>query len=91
MFTLILSRTTFIRVRKGVKSCDIERVYLCPRPADLFEGQILQLPKKPMCMYRVGAGESYLSIADKFSVSEEEIKRVNGDKQLYPTCKIYIP
>jgi hypothetical protein len=30
-------------------------------------------------------------LADKFGVSEGELKQINGDKVLYPTCKLFVP
>jgi hypothetical protein len=91
MFTLVLSRSAYFRVSKGVTACDIENNFSCPVRVKADEGRIVPLPKTPYKLYRVEAGDSYLKLAEKFKVNAEELKKINGDKPLYPTCRIYIP
>jgi LysM repeat protein len=91
MFTLILARCGYVRVREGVNSKDIERVYLCNVQANAKVGDIIKIPKEPKKIYFAQVGETYFTIAKKFGIEEQALRQENGDKIVYPTCKIYLP
>ena len=91
MFTLYLERGSYIRVRGGVQKCDIEREFSFPVNAEVFEGAIITVLPEPQDYCFARPFESYASIAEREGVSEEELKKLNGNSPLYPSKKVWLP
>lgn len=89
MFTLTLDRAEYLRVRAGVTAERIGREFSCPVPAAVTAGDIVRIPARPMRVYVATVGDGYAKIAARLGVDEAELRLVNADKAVYPTCKIY--
>ena len=91
MILLVLERGAYLRVRKGVKKRDIEREFGFPVNAEVSEGGIIPVLAKPGGFCYALAGDSYFTIARREGVDEQELKSLNGNAELYPTKKVWIP
>ena len=89
MFTLATDNAKFLRVRRGASASELEAQLSRP-VGDIFTGAIVERGEK-LFPYRAKPLETYLTIAEKFGVSEDELKSINFFRQIYPTCKIYVP
>lgn len=85
---LCTDKSRFYRVKRGQSGRLVEETLGIPA-ACAFAGEIIPLDE--YIRYSVQPFETYASIAEKFSISEEKLKRLNGGKILYPTCKIFVP
>lgn len=90
MFALKLARCGYLRVRKGVTAVEIEAAFCCP-VGEACSGQIIKIPSIPLKVIRAEVGDDYKKIAEKHCLDEEELKKLNGNKPVYPTKKIYLP
>lgn len=91
MFTLILERGRYIRVRGNVRKCDIEREFCFPVNTEVFEGAIIPVLPEPQGYCYAQPCDSYASVAEREGVSEEELKKLNGGSPVYPSKKIWLP
>lgn len=91
MFTLYLERGRYIRVRSGVERCDIECVFCFPVHAEVFAGAIIAVLPKPNGFCYAEPCDSYLTIAQREGVDEEELKKLNASTPLYPSKKVWLP
>ena len=91
MFLLYLERSGFIRVRKGVKRCDIERTFCFPVNAEVYNGAVIPVLPEPKGYCYALPCDDYASIASREGVEEEELKKLNGNAPVYPTKKIWLP
>ena len=91
MYELKLARPPLYRVKRGQTSEQISRVFGCPVPEDAQCGDIIAIYSGPFKVYSARVGENYSSIAAKINVAEERLKKINGGKAVYPTCKLIIP
>lgn len=89
MFTLVTDNAKFLRMRRGASKTQLEARLSRP-VGNVFTGAIVERGEE-LSTYKVKPLETYFSIAEKFGVSEEELKSVNFSRQIYPTCKIYVP
>lgn len=89
MFTLVTDRSRFFRVKRGQSDRDIENTLSVPARG-AFVGAILSC-KGEYILYVAGPVDSYKSVAEKFGVSGEELKNINGYRTVYPTCRLFIP
>ena len=80
MFTLILERGSYIRVRGNVKKCDIEREFSFSVNAEVFEGAIIAVLPQPQGYCYARPCDSYASIAEREGVGEEELKKLHSDE-----------
>jgi acetone carboxylase gamma subunit len=88
MFLLQLSKSKYIRVRKGVNANEIQENFNLP-VSNVYEGQIIKLPKIDYKIYLCVPNDTYEKISKKLCVDCERLIEVNGNKPLYPFCKIY--
>lgn len=88
MHKLQLERCAFYRIKRGQTSRQIEKVLSVPVNS-CFEGAVIALEN--CTVYIVQPFETYSAIAAKFGKEEANIKNFNGDRPLYPSCKIFIP
>ena len=89
MFSLILERGKFLRVRKGVTEKDVSAVFNCPADK-IFCGAIIELtPPKRHCFAL--AGDTYATISEREGVDENRLREINGARTVYPTLKIWLP
>lgn len=91
MFTLVLERSGFVRVRRGVTAAEVEKTFSCPVAGALRAGSLVKITPYPLKEYCVGVGETYSSVASKAGIDAERLKKINGGRALYPTVKIYLP
>ena len=89
MFTLVTDKSRFFKVKHGQSGGEVERA-LCMPVSDVFAGKIIERGQ-PLAPYTVKPLESYKTVAAKFGITEEELKRINSNKPLYPTCRLYVP
>ena len=85
---LQLETARFYRVKRGQTARQIEKVLNIPANC-CFEGAIIVVEK--CTPYVVQPFETYASIAKKFRTEEAALKKFNGNRPLYPACKIFIP
>ena len=85
---LILDRRQFYRVKRGQTAREVEKTLAHPAN-DCFSGAVIA--KESCNPYTVQPFETYSSIAAKYSLDGEELKKFNGDRPLYPSCRIFIP
>ena len=88
MQMLQLDRSRFYRVKKGQTSKQIEKVLFVPANC-CFEGAVISVEN---CKeYVVQPFETYSTIGAKFGIKVDMLKNFNGNRPLYPSCKIFIP
>lgn len=90
MFTLVTDQSKYFRVKRGQSAREVEEALSVPVVGAVFPGRIVETGVLYK-LYRATVGESYSSIALKFSVDEQELKTLNGFKPVYPTCRIFVP
>ena len=90
MFTLTMQKCGYFRVKEGQTAEEIERVLRVPVAGEVFSGRIIALEGNYI-LHIARAGEGYKSIAARYGVDEEELKRVNSFKAIYPTCRVLVP
>ena len=90
MFTLVTDRSKYFRVKRGQSSAEIERVLKTPANA-AFAGAIIEVAESGLMQYCAVVGDTYQSIALKFSTDEDKLKKLNRGKPVYPTCKLFVP
>ena len=88
MQKLILDRRQYYRVKRGQSAREIEKTLECPAN-DCFSGAIISTEN--CTLYTVQPFETYASIASKYSLNGEKLKEFNGNRPLYPSCRIFIP
>ena len=91
MFTLCLERSKYFRVKRGQTRAEIEEVLKTPIDGELYSGRIITLCTRDVDVYSAKVGDNYRIIAEKFAADEEELKRLNKNKPVYPTCKVFVP
>lgn len=85
---LISGTGKLYRVKSGQTAQEVEYALGCPANS-CFEGAVIAVER---CSVHVaGPFESYKAIAARYGVEEEALKNFNGNRPIYPTCKIYIP
>ena len=90
MFTLVTDRSKYLRIRRNVAPCEVERLFKIPVCGETFAGRIIELT--PPCeVYVVRPAETYASISLKTGVEREELEKLNGFKPIYPSCKLFVP
>lgn len=89
MFTLVTDHSKYIRVRRGADRGAVEKELKSPVD-DVFAGEIL-LRAEEMEIYVAKPHDSYASVARKFGLTEEELKKINLFRPVYPTCRLYVP
>ena len=90
MFTLVTEKSRFFRIKRGQSAQALEKTLQTPVSGAVFAGKIVEV-KKNLSVYTAGVGDSYRSVAKKTGVREEVLRKINSDKPVYPTCKIFIP
>lgn len=85
---LQLDKSKFYRVKSGQTVREVEKVLGVPLN-NCYEGAIIELTD--CSMHTVQPFETYASIAHKYGIEEQLLKEFNGERPLYPTCKIFIP
>lgn len=90
MFTLTMQKNGYFRVKDGQTAEEIERVLSVPVSGEVFSGRII-VTEGNYAIHTARAGEGYKTIAARYGVDEEELKRTNSFKTIYPTCSVLIP
>ena len=88
MSTLVIENSRFYRVKKGQTGADVEGTLKIPAP-NAYAGAIL--PLEEFTVHKALPFDSYESLAEKYGVEVERLKRVNGGKPIYPSCRVYVP
>lgn len=91
MFTLETDKSKYFRVKRGQSAKEIERFFNLPVNGEVFGGRIIYLTDENFVSYTATVGDTYKTIALKFGADEEKLKNLNGNKPVYPTCKIFVP
>ena len=90
MFTLVTDRCEYYKVKRGQGAKEIENTLFTPA-GEVFCGAVIAVSRQKLAAYSVKPAETYKSIAGKFSCGEEELKKLNNDRPLFPTCKLFVP
>ena len=85
---LILEKSTYYRVKRGQTETEVENTLETPASA-CYPGAVIVI--EDCFRHTVRPFESYQSIAKKYGVDEEELTKLNGNRPLYPTRKIFVP
>ncbi len=91
MFTLVTDRSRYFRIKKGQCAAEIESVLSTPVTGTAFAGKIIPVAEKNLKRYVAEVGDTYRTIALKFGADEEQLKKTNNFKPVYPTCKVFVP
>lgn len=89
MFTLVTDRSKFFRVKRGQSEREIEKTFCVPL-SGVFDGAILGV-EGSYTAYAAQPGDSYKKIAERFGLEEGELRKINLDRPVYPSRKLYIP
>jgi len=90
MFTLVMEKSKFFRVKRGQCAAEIERTLQTPVCGKVFSGELIEV-KNNLRVYVAAVGDNYRTIALKTGVSESALKELNSSKPVYPTCKVFVP
>ncbi|MDE6597433.1 MAG: LysM peptidoglycan-binding domain-containing protein [Clostridia bacterium] len=91
MFTLVTDRSKYFRVKRGQSAAEIESTLNTPVTGCAFAGKIIPVSEKNLRRYVAQVGDTYRTIALKFGADENELKKANNFKPVYPTCKVFVP
>ena len=91
MFTLVTDRSKYFRVKTGQSAAEIESTLNTPVTGTAFAGKIIPVGENNLRRYVAEVGDTYRTIALKFGADEEQLKKVNDFKPVYPTCKVFVP
>lgn len=91
MFTLVLNKSRFYKIKSGQSADLVQNTFNTPISGEIFAGKIIPLPECAFKLYKITVGESYKSVAEKFGTDENLLKKINGNQPLYPTKKIFLP
>ena len=91
MFTLVTDRSKYFRIKWGQSAGDIERILKTPVQGCAFNGRIIAVSEEDLTVYTARVGDTYRTVAKKFGADEEKLRRTNGGKPVYPTCKLFVP
>ncbi len=90
MFTLINEHGKYLKVRRGQSLTELENELGAPVAGELFAGRIIERGQR--CgVYFVKPLDSYKVIAEKLGVDEGELRKLNGDKRIYPKLRLFVP
>ncbi len=89
MFLLETERGKYLKIRAGVKKEEIIRTFQIPVEDNLFEGKIIVLSEAKKYCFAL-AGDTYEKIAERNSVNAYELKKLNGEKEIYPTMRVWL-
>ena len=90
MITLPGQKCGYYRVKQGQTAEEIEKVLCVPVSGEMFAGRIIVSDGSYAC-HIASVGEGYRSIAARYGVDEEELRRINSYKKIYPTCRVLVP
>lgn len=91
MFTLVTDRSKYFRVKRGQSAGEIERVLKTPVSGAAFAGRIIAVESENLAEYSAAVGDTYRTIALKLGIDEQRLRKLNADKPVYPTCKLFVP
>ena len=91
MFTLVTDKSEYFRVKRGQSRAEVENALSVPVTGKVFAGAIIKAGKRQYARYTAEVGDTYKTVALKFRADEEDLKRINGNKPVYPTCKLFVP
>ena len=91
MFTLVTDRSKYFRVKRGQSAEEVESELKTPVQGAVFAGRIIEVADGNFERYAAQVGDTYRTIALKFGADEEELKKTNGFRPVYPTCKLFVP
>lgn len=91
MFTLVTDRSKYFRVKRGQCAGEIEKVLKTPVQGAVFEGRIIVVRDENLTVYTAEVGDTYRTVALKLGADEQQLKKINGCKPVYPTCKLFVP
>ena len=91
MFTLITDRSRYFKIKRGQSSGEIEEVLNTPVCGKPFVGRIIRVADERLFKVTADVGDTYRTIAVKYGADETHLKEINGNKPVYPTCKIFVP
>lgn len=90
MFTLVTDRNKYFRVKRGQSAAELEAALNVPVQGEAFAGRIVEV-SDGYVRYTAEVGDTYRTVALKFGADEELLKKTNGNKPVYPTCKLFVP
>ena len=91
MFTLVTDRSKYFRVKRGQGADEVRSVLKTPVGGAVFAGRIIKVYDGNLVEYSASVGDTYRNVALKFGADEEQLKKINGYKPVYPTCKLFVP
>ena len=91
MFTLITDKSRYFKIKRGQSAREIEEILNTPVRGKVFAGRIIRVPSERLCQVTAGVGDSYKTLALKYGVPESKLREINGEKPVYPTCRIFVP
>ena len=91
MFTLVTDRSRYFRVKRGQSAEEIERVLKTPVHGEAFAGAVVEVWSEKLTEYTAAVGDTYRTVALKFGADERQLRKLNADKPVYPTCKLFVP
>ncbi len=89
MFTLVKDKSRFFRVKQGQSDREVELALNTP-VSGVFGGAIIEAAED-FLVYVATPRDSYRSLSEMFGVSEDELRKINFGRPVYPTCRLFIP
>lgn len=89
MFTLESEKNAFFRVKRGQSAREIENVLRVP-VREAFGGAIIAADGE-YDLYTAQPSDSYRTVAARFGVDEDRLKKVNGGGVVYPSRRLFVP
>lgn len=69
----------------------MENALSVPVTGKVFAGRIIKAGTRQYIRYTAEVGDTYHTVALRFRTDEESLKKINGNKPVYPTCKLFVP
>lgn len=90
MFTLVTENGKYFKVKRGQSAEEVQSALNVPVLGEAFCGRIIETDKRYK-VYTATAGDNYRTVAERFGVTEAELRQANGGKPVFPTCKLFVP
>ena len=81
-------RGRFYRVKEGQTDEELERELNCP-VCGAYAGQVIEI--KDYFVHTVKPFESYDSVASRYGLGGDNLRKINCDRLVYPSQRLFIP
>ncbi len=79
-----------MRIKRGMDEESVKKFIAAPYRGEIYEGGIIRVLSAGGA-YVAKVGDSYASVARRFSCDEAALRELNGNSPIYPTKKLWLP